>query len=135
MPLFNCKICGQIFECTGLTNICRKCTEIEEKEFEKVRQYVKDNPKVSMNVVAEETGVSVEKISIYLRRGLLEKAEFGEVQLRCQLCGVEIFAGNYCLLCMDKLKQGLKTKGKNKKEKKESGITKSFMLKDHNKKK
>ena len=128
MPLLNCKICGQVFDSPGLKNICRKCQEIEEKEYEKVRQYVKDNPKVPMNVVAEETGVPVDKISKFLRYGLLEKAEMVEVLLKCQLCGIEITSGNYCMLCMEKLKKGLK--GRQKKEKKEPGSTKSFMLED-----
>ena len=128
MPLLNCKICGQVFESPGLKNVCRKCQEIEEKEYEKVRQFVKDNPKVPMNVVSEETGVPVDKINKFLRYGLLEKAEMVEVLLKCQLCGAEITSGNYCMLCMEKLKKGLK--GKQKKENKETGGSKSFMLDD-----
>ena len=126
MALTNCKICGKIFDSLSGKKVCPDCSASEEQEYLKVRTYVKDNPKASINDVAEATGVSLEKISEYLRRGLLQRAEMDEIMFKCQLCGANILSGNYCLACMDKLKQGLRSK-KDDTESKDKAL-KSFML-------
>jgi len=133
MALINCKICGKVFDSLTGKKTCPNCVASDEKEYEIVRTYVKDNPKAPINEVAEQTAVSIDKISEYLRTGLLERAEIGEIMFKCQLCGAEIVSGNYCMACMEKLKKGLKSKKINKSEQEKSGI-RSFIL-NFNKKK
>jgi len=122
MPLVNCQKCGKAFLSTGGRPICPECREAENADFEKVREFVKDNPKMSIDIVSEETGVPTEKIRQYLQDGLLEQAEAMN-DFKCQLCGKPISSGNYCFACMNKLKKGF-DKGSSKKEKKKE--TKSF---------
>ena len=131
MALTNCKVCGKIFESSSGKKVCPSCTAIDEQDYLKVRTYVKDNPKASINDVIECTGVPIEKIHEYLRMGLLERCEMGEIALKCQLCGSEIMSGNYCLACMEKLKQGLRTKKEETKSKEKAAA--SFMLEDEKK--
>jgi hypothetical protein len=126
MPITNCKICGKIFESISGKKVCPNCSASEEQEYLKVRSYVKDNPKASINAVSEGTGVPIEKINEYLRKGLLERAEVEEVSLKCQLCGTSILNGNYCLTCIEKLKQGLKSKKDNADSREKTA--KSFMV-------
>jgi hypothetical protein len=116
MPLVNCQKCGKAFLSKGGRPICPECRESEGADFEKVREFVKDNPKMSIDIVSEETGVPTEKIRQYLQDGLLEQAETTK-DFKCQLCGKSINSGNYCFTCMNKLKKGF-DKGSSKKEKK-----------------
>lgn len=129
MSLVNCQICGKAFLSTGGRSICPDCMEVESKEFEKVRAFVKDNPKVPIETVSEETGIPTEKIRQYLHDGRLEQAEM-KGDLKCQLCGTLISTGNYCFSCMNKLKKGFdKGSSKNiKKEKKKetTSITQAY---------
>lgn len=109
MPLVNCKKCGKAFGCVTGNAICPECREIENQNFEKVRNYVRDNPGTPVDVVAEETGIPGELIRQYLNEGRLTSQSVS-VELNCQLCGKSISSGNYCMACMDRLKKGLKTK-------------------------
>lgn len=122
MPLVNCQKCGKVFFCTGGRPICPECNELDSADFQKVRDFVKENLKVPIDIVSEETGVPAEKIRQYLHDGLLEEAQSTE-EFKCQLCGKSIDTGNYCFTCMNKLKKGF-SKGSDKKEKKKE--TKSF---------
>jgi len=57
MPdLRNCPICGKVFVKIN-RNLCPECIEKEEKEFELVRKYLKDNPGASVEEIAEITDV------------------------------------------------------------------------------
>jgi predicted amidophosphoribosyltransferase len=131
MVLTNCQICHKAFNCTGGKPICPECRQKEEDDFLKVREYVKDHPKVSIESVAEETRVSTETIRRYLQEGLLEQASLTDKDLKCQLCKQTITSGNYCLSCMDKLKQHCNPK---KEETKEKQNLKSLTLEIRDKK-
>ena len=134
MGLTNCQICGKAFLCTGGRPICPECRDSEEKDFEKVRDFVKDNPKVSIEVVVEGTGVSSEKIRRYLNEGLLEQANLTEKNQTCQLCHKSITAGNYCIDCMSRLKNCMSPKEEEEKKEKEKKQKTSFSMNYRNRK-
>lgn len=132
MPLVNCKMCGRAFNSLSGKPICNECREKEESEFLRVREFVKDNPKVAISVVSEKTGVSAEKIRRFLNEGLLEQAQLQDSDLQCQLCKASIPSGNYCINCMTKLrKKSSSSKGDSKASKEKQ----SFILNYQDKKK
>ena len=102
---------------TGLRNICPECAENKEKNFLKVRDFIKDNPKVSIEVVIEATGVSEIELRQFLREGLIEVANFDGTPLTCQRCGKPISRGLYCAICHQDFGSG-DTEGKGEKKKK-----------------
>ncbi|WP_250277325.1 MerR family transcriptional regulator [[Clostridium] colinum] len=107
MSIKNCPKCKKIFSPVGGSLICSECVKEEEKEFEKVRDYLRENRGANINIVSEETGVSTKKIFKYLREGRLEVTDgIGEI-LKCVKCGTSIKSGQYCRACSDKVSKNL----------------------------
>ena len=72
MNIKNCPKCGKLFSPVGGSLICKDCIRAEEQEFEKVRDYLRENRGADINVVSEKTGVSTKKILRYLKEGRLQ---------------------------------------------------------------
>jgi flagellar operon protein (TIGR03826 family) len=98
MKLKNCAECGRVMQ-AGLRDICPECHKKKEDVFLIVRDYIKDHPKVAIEIVAEATGVSETSIRQFIRDGRLETADLDGFQLTCQRCGKPILHGLYCVLC------------------------------------
>ena len=105
MKLRNCSECGRLMP-MGLRDICTACAEKKEKEYLKVREFIKDNPKVAIEVVAEATGVSEAQVRQFLREGLIEAADLEGSPLTCQRCGKPILRGAYCAICQQEIGAG-----------------------------
>lgn len=109
MPLINCKECGKAFVTYSGRPICPSCEARLNAEYELVREYVKENPHVTLDKVSEETGISTDKIRKYIADGLLGQVNLNEtIVLSCQICKKPITTGNYCIECMSKLKKNLR---------------------------
>jgi predicted amidophosphoribosyltransferase len=109
MPLINCKECGKAFVTYSGRPICPSCEARLNAEYELVREYVKENPQVTLDKVSEDTGVSTDRIRKYVADGLLGQVNLNEtIVLSCQICKKPITSGNYCVDCMAKLKKNLK---------------------------
>lgn len=107
MNLKNCPKCRKLFTPTPGHMICPECEKKEEQEFQRVRDYLRENRGADINIVSEETQVSTKKILKYLREGRLEVTEgMGEL-LKCEKCGVPIRSGQYCKKCAEKVKEQL----------------------------
>lgn len=105
--LANCKECGTLFNKIS-TEICNKCLDIEEEEYQGVRKYLEENPDALIDDVVEATGISVEKIRKFLEEGRLTETKFViESDIVCQVCGRAISTGNLCKFCAKKVAQGL----------------------------
>ena len=105
--LANCKDCGGLFNKTA-SEACPKCLESEEEEYQKVRQYLLDDPSALIDELVEETGVSVEKIRYFLETGRLTETKLIiDSDLTCQMCGRQISFGTLCRFCSKKVSQGL----------------------------
>jgi len=99
MELAKCMKCKNVFPKIR-EPICEACLKDEETMFETVREYLRDNPKVTVGEVSEATGVSTKKIFGYLRDGRIEIAEGGG--LNCNGCGEPIKSGQLCKECFEK---------------------------------
>jgi len=102
----NCIRCGKLFNYLGKP-ICNGCIEKDEEDFEKVKEYIYDHPKCSISEVAEAIGVSIRKITKFLREERLEVAEGSVGWLTCESCGEEIKTGRYCKECSGGLRERL----------------------------
>lgn len=109
MALRNCPECKRLFT-GGTHDICTDCMKKEEEDYEKVAQYLKKNPKSSIEDVTEETEVTRKKIIKFLKEGKILGAEIttGEPLLMCSSCGEPITEGKLCRKCADALSQKLK---------------------------
>lgn len=71
MAFANCPICGKLFDKQGFYQVCPSCFAKTEADFDKVRNYLYDNPDKNILEVASDTGVSLAVIREFIRQGRL----------------------------------------------------------------
>ena len=128
MDMKNCSRCGKLYA-TSNPSLCPDCVDKDQVDFRKVRDFVKENPEVSIEVICEATGVDEIKILEYIRQGHLVSADLRGPAIECVKCGKSISKGRYCVLCQQEIqksfgsgKSGPQKKSQDDKEKKESFI-------------
>jgi len=72
----------------------------EEDIYEKVREYVKDNPDKMIKDVAAACDVTVKRILSYLREGRLSTSAAMHGELLCGQCNKPILTGRMCEKCI-----------------------------------
>ncbi len=107
MEVKNCKGCGKIFNYISGPPLCASCTAALDLKFEKVKEYVYDNPGAGIQQVSEELDVPIPQIKQWIREERLAFAEDSMIGLECEGCGVTIKTGRFCKSCKDKLAKGL----------------------------
>ncbi len=104
----NCPKCGKIFAFLR-SPICPACQQLEEQEFELVKEYIYENPGMNMSIVSEETGVPIEKILKFLKDERLElTSESENLILECERCKRPVRSGKYCDKCKNDLETGFR---------------------------
>ncbi len=120
MNLKNCPQCGKLFAADGSHKICPVCRRDEEGDFNKVKEYLWDNPHATIEEVHEDTGVERETIIKFVRedRLIAEGIEL-DLILECERCGAAISHGRFCENCQQELIDGFNPDLKRKDKKKE----------------
>jgi len=95
----NCPRCGKIFVKIR-DPICDACMKKEEEIFEKVREYVKENPNQTIAEICEACEVTTKRILSYLRDGRLEASTGLQGESVCSKCGKPIRTGRMCEKCI-----------------------------------
>ena len=109
MSAKNCPICGKLFEYGGLTAVCPSCWQKNEQDFQKIKDYLYENPNMNVIQVSEATGVSIDKIKLFLREDrLIALNNHSASLLDCQRCGKAINFGNYCEECRVEIEHEMK---------------------------
>ncbi|MGI6778705.1 MAG: flagellar protein [Acetivibrionales bacterium] len=98
----NCSICGKLSEAYGFSSTCPDCFQKDMQTFDRIRQYLYENPHAHMFEVATNLQITISTIKRYLREGRLEIVEENNLFLRCIICGESIKAGYYCESCLTK---------------------------------
>lgn len=57
MEVISCKSCGRLFNYVQGDRICPACTKKMDEKFVEVKKYVRDNPKVDINVLSDRKSV------------------------------------------------------------------------------
>lgn len=99
MEVRNCKECGKMFNFMEGAPLCPSCKKKLEDKFEIVKEYVYDNPRASINEVAEENEVSVAQIKRWIREERLAFSDDSPIGVECEKCGKTIKTGKYCKEC------------------------------------
>jgi uncharacterized protein len=98
LEIKNCPKCKKTFVKIK-EPICPECFKEEEAIFEKTRNFIKENPKVSLDVVSLELDISVKKIQKYIKEGRIDVSESEGITMKCDSCGKNINSGRYCDKC------------------------------------
>ena len=74
MPLLTCRLCGKLFTAPG-GRTCSDCHTRIDELYPRVREYLRDNPKVAFNVetVSEAMGVDIRDIQGLVDMGYLDR--------------------------------------------------------------
>ncbi|MCL2225449.1 MAG: flagellar protein [Defluviitaleaceae bacterium] len=99
MQAMNCPRCGKVFVRIR-DPICEACVKEEEQIFENVREFIKENPNLSLNEVAEACEVTVKRIMTYIRDGRIDASQGMRADVTCSKCGKPIPGGRMCEKCV-----------------------------------
>ncbi|MCL2840146.1 MAG: flagellar protein [Defluviitaleaceae bacterium] len=99
METKNCPRCGKVFVKIR-EPICDPCVKEEEKIFENVRAYVRENQNKTIKEVSEACNVQPKRILQYIRDGRLEAGQGMNGEIVCSKCGKPIFIGRMCESCI-----------------------------------
>jgi len=102
LNMSNCPRCGRLFV-RKFHRICQHCINEIEQQYETVRNYLKEHPGATITEVSEETGVSVQQITKFIREGRLSIKDSPNMSYPCESCGALIREGNLCGTCRQKL--------------------------------
>ena len=74
MPLQTCSLCGKIFTSSG-GRTCSDCMSRLDQLYPKVREYLRDNPKLNFNVetIAETLEVDIRDVQGLVDHGYLDR--------------------------------------------------------------
>ncbi|WP_404454315.1 hypothetical protein LG329_05365 [Virgibacillus necropolis] len=106
--LANCTRCNELFVKT-LKDICKNCYNEEENAFQKVSRFLrlKKNREATLPEVEEETGVSGQLITKFIKEKRLLTSQFPKLAYPCEKCGNNINTGKLCTACADELLRDL----------------------------
>lgn len=96
MSVINCSNCGNIFRSIG-TNICPDCQRNVDAGFEKIRRYLEENPKSTINEIADGTDLSEDVVLKFVNAGRLMAG--GSMTSQCEICGKMVSKGRICGSC------------------------------------
>ncbi|NGQ95626.1 flagellar protein [Brevibacillus sp. SYP-B805] len=102
--LDNCPRCGTLFV-RGVRDVCPKCYQEIEREYEKCSQYLRkrENRGANIQQVSEATGVSIKQITKFIKEGRISIANHPNMGYPCEGCGLLITTGHLCDLCAKEL--------------------------------
>lgn len=107
MEVRNCKGCGRLFNYLNGQPLCQACKEALEEKFAEVKEYIYQNPKASITMVAEATKVSGKQIKQWIREDRLVLSEPSPDGVLCENCGTPICSGRYCDACKNRMANNL----------------------------
>jgi len=102
MNVENCPRCGRIFA-KGIRDICPNCYRDIEEEYEICVKYLRENRESTMQVLSEETGVSIKQITKFLREGRISMKNAPNMSYPCESCSTPIRDGHLCDACRSRL--------------------------------
>lgn len=103
MPLATCPRCKRMFNKVQ-TPICASCEPEEEKDYERIRDVVAENPGASMEAVAKMAEVDVSVVRRMMDQGMVASTVPGD-SVKCGRCGAPAIsaAKKLCQACLDKM--------------------------------
>ena len=90
-------MCGHIFNYVAGPILCPHCREKMEAKFQEVKEYIRANPGV---------GIQIQQ---WLREERLELTEGSAIYLQCEKCGAPIRSGRFCEKCKYEMSMDLQS--------------------------
>lgn len=105
----NCPTCNSIFVKTNLRDVCENCYKAEQKQFDKVYNFIRksENRMATIDEIVTATEVVEELIMKWIRNGKLRVTGMPNLGYPCEKCGTLIQKGSICSDCSTGLKKDL----------------------------
>lgn len=96
-----CLKCKKLIPDNNIRDYCDVCYEVYEKIFDKIREYLRENPLATAFEVSEYTGINHKIIKGFVKEGRLIEIDAESVNIHCKRCGVLILSKHheYCPKC------------------------------------
>ena len=95
-----CELCHNRMQYVGGGKYrCTFCGMEVLDDFGKIKQFLDQNGPTAEAIIAQQTGISIDKIDSYLKKGMVEIPNGSKFYLNCEKCGCEIRYGRYCPEC------------------------------------
>lgn len=130
MDVRNCKLCGNLFNFQG-SAVCPSCNKKMEDRFNEVRDYIRENPNVSMSKVAEDNDIPIQQLKKWVRQERLQFSKDSGITIDCEKCGKPILTGRFCNECRQQMTNsfsGLYSGAETVKKQKKDGSAKMRFL-------
>lgn len=85
---------------------CVDCHKEVYDDFGKVKKYIEEHGPAPANEISQQTGVAMNVINKFLRKGRVEIPEGSGFYITCEICGTPIRFGRFCLECAVKRSGG-----------------------------
>ena len=103
-----CEKCGGKYKFNSHGSyICEDCGNIVFDDFGKIRTFLDEHGPSPALIISEGTGVSLSKITRFLRQGRIEIPDGSGEYINCENCGEPIRYGRYCPTCAAKLSKNM----------------------------
>ena len=104
MDVRNCRNCGRLFNYIGGGfNICPACREEAEKKFQTVKEYIRENPKATIQEISDDNEVTTNQIRQWIREERLQFTDDSPIGIECENCGATIRTGRFCDNCKNNM--------------------------------
>jgi len=103
-----CEKCGKLFSSVRGETLCPVCGAQDREAKNKIKEYLRDNPKATLREAAAATGApedSVKRLSMEVISAKLNSNKKMDVAYPCANCGTMIKTGTYCLDCAAELQR------------------------------
>ncbi len=108
MDVRNCRTCGRLFNYIGgPPNMCPACRDELEKKFQVVKEYIRENPKASIQQISDDNEVTTSQIRQWIREERLQFTEDSDIGIECENCGATIRTGRFCENCKNTMANNL----------------------------
>jgi hypothetical protein len=96
-----------MYTAIGGKSVCPNCEKSEEEDFQKVKEFISEHHEVPLSEVVKETGVSIKRITKFIREGRLEVSKGMSNDFLCESCQEPVATGKYCIKCFTTMKSEL----------------------------
>lgn len=79
--------------------VCPQCKEKQEATFQRVKKFVQDNKKATIEEIVENCDVDSAQVKQWIREERLFFSDDSPVKISCELCGCQIPSGRFCDKC------------------------------------
>jgi hypothetical protein len=104
----HCTQCGgkMVYKSNGVY-YCEDCGAQELDNYGKIHRYIEENGTSNGMEIADGTGVPIDYVIRYLRKGRIQITENSERFIPCERCGCDIKFGRFCPDCIKELCDGI----------------------------